>query len=95
MGWVCDLRALQEPHGSIAAFASKMAAGSMLEKNFAPLFPITLMEKDLGYALAAAVGEGMPLAQATRDVFTKATDAGHGDDNMSGVVQLYIPDGDA
>ena len=51
------------------------------------------MEKDLGYALAAAGGEGMPLAQATRDVFTKAMDAGHGDDNMSGVVQIYIPDG--
>ena len=73
----------------------KMAAGSMLEKNFSPPFPINLMEKDLGYALAAAGGEGMPLAQATRDVFTKAMDAGHGNDNMSGVVQLYIPNGGA
>ena len=72
---------------------AKMAAGSMLEKNFAPQFPINLMEKDLGYALAAAGGESMPLARATRDVFTKAMDAGHGDDNMSGVVQIYIPDG--
>ena len=51
------------------------------------------MEKGLGYALAATGGEGMPLAQAPRDVFTKAMDARHGDDNMSGVVQIYIPDG--
>ncbi len=34
-----------------------------------------------------------PLAQATREVITKTMDARHGDDNMSGVVQIYIPDG--
>ncbi len=74
---------------------AKMAAESMVAKNFAPLFPVNLMEKDLGYVLAAAGGEGMPLAQATHDVFTKAMDVGYGDDNMSGVIQLYIPDGGA
>jgi 3-hydroxyisobutyrate dehydrogenase len=70
--------------------AAKAAAGSMLLDAFPPLFPIQIVEKDLGYALSVAdTAENTPLASAARDVFARAVSAGHGADNITGVVQLY------
>lgn len=71
--------------------AAKAASGAMLAGNFAPAFPIELVEKDFGYVAAAATqaNAAIPLAEATRAVFAKAMTAGHGAENITGVVQLY------
>lgn len=62
------------------------ASGAMRVRSFAPAFPIDLVVKDL--ALAAA--EEMPMASATLDIYSKAAAQGHGGDNITGVVQLYL-----
>lgn len=62
------------------------ASGAMRARAFAPAFPIDLVVKDLGLA----AGEGMPMVSAAHGVFSKASAAGHGGDNITGVVQLYL-----
>lgn len=71
--------------------AAKVAAGSMLTRNFAPMFPIELVDKDFGYLLSAGgrVSAELPLSRATRDVFALAVDQHRGTDNVTGVAQLY------
>lgn len=63
------------------------ASGAMRARNFAPAFPIDLVVKDL--ALAVQAGD-LPLARATQGIFFKASTAGHGGDNITGVAQLYL-----
>lgn len=63
---------------------------TMLTGNFAPQFPITLIEKDFGYAVAAAGdGDTIPTITAAHGVFQQAIEQGLGEINMSGVVQLF------
>lgn len=71
--------------------SAKAAAAAMFAGNFAPNFPVELVEKDLGYALdtANAVGAPMPMVIATRDVYAAAVEAGHGNLNSSAVAKLY------
>jgi 3-hydroxyisobutyrate dehydrogenase len=71
--------------------AAKVAATQMLAKNFAPLFPIDLVEKDIGYLIesARAVNADVPSARATQAVFARAQLAGYGADHISGVAQLF------
>ncbi len=75
----------------VCSRAAKIAADAMVARNFAPMFPIELMEKDLRYFLktAAASNATTPVAQAAQHVFAKAMACGHGDDNITGLVQLY------
>lgn len=61
----------------------------MLGRNFEPLFPIELVEKDLGYAVNCAVASGAPMAAAARGVMRRAIDRGWAADNLTGVVRLY------
>ncbi|WP_300756080.1 NAD(P)-dependent oxidoreductase [Janthinobacterium sp.] len=63
---------------------------TMLTGNFAPQFPIALIEKDFGYAVAAA-GDGgtIPTITAAHGVFLQAIEQGLGGINMTGVVQLF------
>ncbi len=73
---------------------SPAAAGlakMMVARSFAPMFPMALVEKDLGYALAGAdrVGADLPTTRAVRDVFARALACGYGGDNISGVVQVF------
>lgn len=68
--------------------AAKVAGGSMLAGAFSPMFPISLVEKDFGYACAAAAGDA-PMTTAAHKVFTRALTAGLGADNITAVVQLY------
>lgn len=72
--------------------AAKMAAGAMVARKFAPLFPIELVEKDLTYAIEAAKGknETLPLVSSTQKIFAKAVEQGYGEDNITGIVQLYV-----
>lgn len=71
--------------------AAKGAAASMLSGAFAPQFPVDLVEKDFGYALATGgpAAPDAPLTQAARAVFARAIQQGFGDDNLTGVVRLY------
>ncbi len=70
----------------IAAAARMMAA-----KDATPLFTIDLIEKDLGYALAAAgaAGASMPTIDAVRASFRAAQAAGHGSSNVSSLARLF------
>lgn len=71
--------------------AAKLAAGAMLAGNFAPMFPIELVEKDFGYVIdeAGRVGAKVPVSSATREVFGDAKSHGFGADHITGVVKLF------
>lgn len=70
--------------------AAKVAAQMMLAEVFAPLFPIKLVAKDLGYALAAAGLETTgPMIAAAEAVYGHALAQGLGGDHLTSIVQLY------
>ena len=71
--------------------AAAMAAKAMSEKKFAPLFPISLVDKDLNYAIATAKENqvDLPLISATQKIYATAIEQGYGEDNITGIVQLY------
>ena len=71
--------------------AAKGAMGSIVARQFAPLFPVDLVEKDLRYAVEAAghVGSELPATDAVRAVFERAAASGYGGDNITGVAQLF------
>lgn len=63
----------------------------MKAEQFSPNFPVHLVRKDLGYAVEAgkAVGAELPTTAAVQAVFEQAEVAGFGEDDLSGVVQLF------
>lgn len=71
--------------------ALQVAGRLMASASYAPLFPIELVDKDLGYALALAEESGVssPLLAAVRAVYAEAVAQGYGGDNIVGVRQLY------
>lgn len=84
-----DLGRASEILGStpVASAAAKGAAAGMLARAFAPQFPTNLVEKDFGYALAAA--SKAPLTEAARAVYARAIREGMGGDNLTGIIRLY------
>jgi len=76
----------------VCSTAAKVASSAMLAGNFSPMFPIELVEKDFSYAAAAASENGLvtPMTQAAWRVFQHAVERGFGDDNITGVAQVYI-----
>ena len=66
----------------------------MAEGQHDPLFPVTLLDKDLGYALGMArdAGTDAPLVKAARTVTQQAKSAGLGEQNMTAVARLYDAD---
>ncbi|MGY2374374.1 NAD(P)-dependent oxidoreductase [Pseudomonas sp. SDO524_S393] len=75
---------------SVSSVASQRSAASMAAGNFAPQFPVTLIEKDFGYVVSAAGGAQLaPTIEASRQVFGTAIEQGLGDLNMTGVVRLF------
>jgi 3-hydroxyisobutyrate dehydrogenase len=70
--------------------AANYLSGSMLAANFAPQFPVELIEKDFGYTVEAAGSpQAVPTIAAARSVFQRAVESGFGADNMTGVVRLF------
>lgn len=78
--------------------AAARASASMLAGDFDPLFPVQLIEKDLGYALGDSPeseggpnGEGgtAPTVAAARRVFADAVARGLGDRHMTAVAGLF------
>jgi 3-hydroxyisobutyrate dehydrogenase len=70
-------------------------AGSMLNADFRPQFPVALIDKDFGYGLAAAAsGASAPTLAAARAVFHQGVEQGLGDLNMTAVARLFAaPEG--
>ncbi|MGD1854294.1 MAG: NAD(P)-dependent oxidoreductase [Leptolyngbyaceae cyanobacterium] len=63
----------------------------MVAQNYAPLFPIDLIEKDLRYAqaVAQALGSKVPVIDSAWAVYRQAQESGYGADNIAGVAQLH------
>jgi 3-hydroxyisobutyrate dehydrogenase-like beta-hydroxyacid dehydrogenase len=72
--------------------ALKGTATLIASDNFAPLFPIHLVEKDLGYfeKLAESMQAAIPAARTARDAFQLASEAGYSKDNVSGIARMYL-----
>jgi len=60
-------------------------------RNFAPMFPVDLVEKDFGYVedAAAALRVDTPTVHAARAVYAKAKGRGLGGENIHAVMKLY------
>lgn len=65
----------------------KAAAAAMAAAQFAPAFPIALIEKDLRYLSDAA--PATPITCSARAVFSRAVTQGLAASNMTAVAQLY------
>ena len=74
------------PSCSVSAKGATMA---MLARNFAPAFPVELVEKDLSYLALATPTEAMPISAAAHGVFERAVKAGLASENMTAVAKLY------
>lgn len=75
----------------ITSAAAKGVGGLMAARKFDPMFPIALVEKDLGYAAdhAERLGTTAPTTSAVRAVYARALTEGFGADNITGVAKLY------
>lgn len=75
----------------VSSPAVKVASSAMLANRFPPMFPIELVEKDFSYAVATAKDNGAPapMTQTALRVFQSAVEHDLGNDNITGVVQLY------
>lgn len=74
----------------ICAAGVKAAGEMMLRDAFAPLFPVDLATKDLGYAASAAGDSAKaPLTNAVRAVFRSAIAAGLGGEHVTALAKLY------
>tara|TARA_B100002051_G_scaffold255284_1_gene270782 strand:+ start:1074 stop:2039 length:966 start_codon:yes stop_codon:yes gene_type:complete len=62
--------------------------GTMQRSDFTPQFPVDLISKDFRYAIAEGGDARMPMTEAAKRLFARASEAGHGAENMTGVVQV-------
>ncbi|MCG8610916.1 MAG: NAD(P)-dependent oxidoreductase [Pseudomonadales bacterium] len=89
-----DLKQAYEIIGStpVCSPAAKLAGDAMIAGQFAPAFPIELVEKDFGYVQSVAVHEGsdIPLIDATLQVLQRGINKGLANDNITGIAQLYL-----
>ncbi|MEM6792368.1 MAG: NAD(P)-dependent oxidoreductase [Acidobacteriota bacterium] len=67
------------------------AMAAMAANQFAPQFPIAVVDKDLRYfsTTADARNAEHPLASAVRGLFSQALEQNLGQDNITGVAQVY------
>ena len=81
--------ALEVLNRMATASPAAQGMGKLMELHqHRPLFPIALVEKDMGYAKAIFNPEGAILP-ATHALFERAVKAGFGHDNISGLIQLF------
>ncbi|HEX4297153.1 MAG TPA: NAD-binding protein, partial [Devosia sp.] len=69
--------------------SAKGVVMAMLARNFAPAFPVELVEKDLSYFASEAETDTLPMSTAARGVFERALSAGFASENMTAVAKLY------
>lgn len=74
-----------------ASPAAARVATLMAERSYAPNFPIELVAKDLGYALAAGESAGIDstVVAAAHRAFADAVEHGFGSDDIVGIAQRY------
>jgi 3-hydroxyisobutyrate dehydrogenase len=84
------------PELAVTSPALKGALGLVSARNFEPLFPLALVEKDFKYAVNQAEGVGAltPLTRQALDVFGRACKEGYGAENITAVTKLFELDGD-
>ncbi|MEA5464113.1 NAD(P)-dependent oxidoreductase [Leptothoe sp. PORK10 BA2] len=72
--------------------ALKGIGALMANQNYAPLFPINLVEKDFRYAqeFAQSLEANVPVVEAVRQIYQQAQKSGYGADNIAGIAQLYV-----
>jgi 3-hydroxyisobutyrate dehydrogenase len=75
----------------IVSPVAKLAGNLMLTGNYAPLFPIGLVEKDFGYFIqtARASNASIPVSTSVRNVYENAIARGYDNDNITGIIQLF------
>lgn len=69
--------------------SAKGVTMAMLARNFAPAFPVELVEKDLSYLASEVRVDALPISAAARGVFERALSAGLASENMTAVAKLY------
>ena len=71
----------------------RLIADRMTARDFTPNFLLRLMSKDLAYAVAEAEQRSLDLmtASAALQRFQQALAAGHGDKDMSALIELLLP----
>jgi 3-hydroxyisobutyrate dehydrogenase len=71
--------------------STKLASSAMLAGNFAPMFPIELVEKDFSYAMSTAKMNNaeVPLTAVTAAVFAEAALQGLAAENITAVAKRY------
>ncbi|NES21446.1 MAG: NAD(P)-dependent oxidoreductase [Symploca sp. SIO3E6] len=72
--------------------AAKGAGNLILANNQTPMFPIGLAEKDFRYIIqtAQAVNAQTPTSTAIHHIYQDAIAQGYGNDNITGIAQLFI-----
>ena len=77
---------------AVVSPAVKVALGATMASNFNPMFPISLVDKDMRYAtdMGHELGVEMPITSAAARVYAEAVQIGFGDDNINGVAKLYL-----
>lgn len=75
----------------IVSPALKGIGAAMVQRSYAPQFPIALVAKDLRYAVetAALLGVQTPVTAAAQGSYRAAVEAGFGGDNIAGIAQLF------
>jgi 3-hydroxyisobutyrate dehydrogenase-like beta-hydroxyacid dehydrogenase len=71
--------------------AAKVAAEAMIASTWSPAFPIELVAKDFAHLEQSAitVSADTPVSQRAGEVYRAGADKGLGNDNITGIVQLY------
>lgn len=79
------------PNLPVMSAAAKGALGSMLRKDFSPLFTVALAAKDLDYLASITAGLVRPtlVADAARATLHEALRKSLGDENLTAIVQLF------
>ncbi len=75
----------------VASPAAKLAGGAMLAGQFAPMFPLELVEKDFAYALQTGLqaSSSLPVVAAVHGVLAGAVRSGLSQSNITGLASLY------
>ena len=82
------------PDLAVCSPVMKIQLSLMLNKQYSPLFPIDLVEKDMVYAEQLCLTHNVKsyMSSAAKHVFRDAQNAGYGKTNISGIIQLYQTD---
>jgi 3-hydroxyisobutyrate dehydrogenase len=70
---------------------AKGAGNLIVANNHAPMFPISLVEKDFRYVdqMAQAANASMPTSVAAHQVYEEAIAQGYSQENLTGIIQLF------